>query len=157
MELSSAFTVVFSLLMKNLSPFDSSCISFKGIPLQFPTPSQPARAPRTRLSHTTHISNDSFFSHFHYRLRGKKKKKIFWGLFQLSSFAISEWVFILFFSLLDAVNSLTVRDKLEWLPTAWETPPEIMRHQKYESAVMKFPKHQPDGPSDLPDLGVSWR
>lgn len=75
MELSSAFTVVFSLLMKNLSPFDSSCISFKGIPLQFPTPSQPARAPRTRLSHTTHISNDSFFSHFHYRLRGKKKKK----------------------------------------------------------------------------------
>ena len=47
MELSSAFTVVFSLLMKNLSPFDSSCISFKGIPLQFPTPSQPARAPHT--------------------------------------------------------------------------------------------------------------
>lgn len=156
MELSSAFTVVFSLLMKNLSPFDSSCISFKGIPLQFPTPSQPARAPSTRLSHTTHISNDSSLI-FIIDWEEKKKKKIFWGLFQLSSFAISEWVFILFFSLLDAVNSLTVRDKLEWLPIAWETPPEIMRHQKYESAVMKFPKHQPDGPSDLPDLGVSWR
>lgn len=36
-----------------------------------------------------------------------------------------------------------------------ETPPEIMRHQKYERLVMKVPKHHPDGNSELSDLGFS--
>lgn len=34
------------------------------------------------------------------------------GFFQLSSFASAEWVFIIFFPLLDVVSSLAVRDKL---------------------------------------------
>lgn len=78
------------------------------------------------------------------------------GFFQLSLFASAEWVFILFFSLLDVVSSLAVRDSLEWLPIVVETPPE-MRHQKYERPVMKLPKHQPDGNFELSDLGESGR
>lgn len=89
-----------SLLMKGFSGLHipvfvlevSSCIS--------PLSGQPVRLPGRRLSHTQPTSQMilSF--------------PILSVSVMLSSFASAEWVFIIFFSLLDVVSSLTVRDKL---------------------------------------------
>lgn len=95
----------FSLFMKNLSHLILPVLLLSVSSCSSPPSSQPVRSPGTRLSHTQPTSRTTLpFLIFSV------------GFFQLSSFTFAEWVFILFFSLLDAVSSLTVRDKLEWLP-----------------------------------------
>lgn len=90
-----------SLLMKGFSGLHipvfvlevSSCIS--------PLSGQPVRLPGRRLSHTQPTSQMILSFPI-----------LSVSFFQLLSFASAEWVFIIFFSLLDVVSSLTVRDKL---------------------------------------------
>lgn len=89
-----------SLLMKGFSGLHipvfvlevSSCIS--------PLSGQPVRLPGRRLSHT----QPTFQMILSFPILSVSV--------MLSSFASAEWVFIIFFSLLDVVSSLTVRDKL---------------------------------------------
>lgn len=94
----------FSLLMKGLSGLDIPVFVLEVSSCSSPFSGQPVRLSRRRLSHTQPTSQMILSFPI-----------LCVGFFQLS-FSSVEWVSILFFSLLGVVSSLTVRDKLEWLP-----------------------------------------
>lgn len=94
-----------SLLVKGLSRLIIPVFVLEVCSCSSPLPGQPVTLTGRRLSHTQPTSQMILSFPI-----------LSVGFFQLSSFASAEWVFILFFSLLDVVSSLSVRDKLEWLP-----------------------------------------
>lgn len=94
-----------SLLMKGLSHLIIPVFVLEVYSCSSPLPGQPVTLPGRRLSHTQPTSQLTLSFPI-----------LSLGFFQLPSLASAEWVFILFFSLLDVVSSLSIRNKLEWLP-----------------------------------------